>query len=146
MPRSLNFQQIEAFKAVMHTGTATRAAAMLNTTQPSISRRLSEFQDAAGLKLFDLHHGRLRPTREGQLLYQAIQQHFGALQKIESIVAVMRESGTQTLRLGCTPTVAMGLLPEILGEFLQKFPNTHISIQTMRTQQLEDFLHQDLIT
>ena len=145
MPRSLNFQQIEAFKAVMHTGTATRAAAMLNTTQPSISRRLSEFQDAAGLKLFDLHQGRLRPTREGQLLYQAIQQHFGALQKIESIVAVMRESGTQTLRLGCTPTVALGLLPEIIGEFLQKFPNTHISIQTMRTQQLEDFLHQDLI-
>ena len=145
MARNLNFQQIEAFKAVMQTGTTTRAAVMLNTTQPSISRRIAELQNATELTLFDLHHGRLRPTSEGNFLYKAIQQHFAGLQKIESIVAVMRESGTQTLRLGCTPTLGIGLLPGVVGEFLKKYPNTHISIQTMSTEQLEDFLHQDLI-
>ena len=65
MPRSLNFQQIEAFKAVMQLGTTTGAALMLNTTQPSISRRIAELQHQTGLRLFDLHHGRLRPTGEG---------------------------------------------------------------------------------
>jgi DNA-binding transcriptional LysR family regulator len=145
MARNLNFQQIEAFKAVMQTGTTTRAAAMLNTTQPSISRRIAELQSATELTLFDLHQGRLRPTSEGNFLYKAIQQHFAGLQKIESIVAIMRESGTQTLRLGCTPTLGIGLLPEVVGEFLKKYPNTHISIQTMSTHQLEGFLNQDLI-
>ena len=129
----------------MHTGTATRAAAVLNTTQPSISRRIAELQDATELRLFDLHQGRLRPTGEGKFLYKAIQQHFAGLQKIESIVAIMRESGTQTLRLGCTPTLGIGLLPKVISEFLKEYPGTHITIHTTGTQQLEDFLHQDLI-
>lgn len=145
MARNLNFQQIEAFKAVMQMGTASRAALVLNTTQPSISRRIAELQSATELKLFDLHHGRLRPTSEGKLLYKSIQQHFDGLEKIESVVAVMRRSGTRVLRLGCTPTLGIGLLPSIINQFMQKFPNTHVNIQTLSTQRLSDFLHQDMI-
>ena len=145
MPRSLNFQQIEAFKAVMQLGTTTGAALMLNTTQPSISRRIAELQHQTGLRLFDLHHGRLRPTGEGRMLYKTIQDHYNGLQKIESVVAVMRKSGTQTLRLGCTPTLAVGLLPAIVSRFLQDYPETHINIQTMHTSQFSDQLHQGLI-
>ena len=145
MPRSLNFQQIEAFKAVMQLGTTTGAALMLNTTQPSISRRIAELQHQTGLRLFDLHHGRLRPTGERRMLYKTIQDHYNGLQKIESVVAVMRKSGTQTLRLGCTPTLAVGLLPAIVSRFLQDYPETHINIQTMHTSQLSDQLHQGMI-
>jgi len=81
MSRPLNFQQIQAFKAVMETGTTTKAALALNTTQPSISRRLAELRAATGLELFDLYNGRLRPTREGSQLYQAVRKHFDALRK-----------------------------------------------------------------
>lgn len=129
----------------MDAGTTTRAATVLNTTQPSISRRLSELQSASGLKLFDLHHGRLRPTAEGRHLYHSILQHYSGLQKIETLVAVMRESGTQSLRIGCTPSVAAGLLPPVINAFLKQYPNTHISIQTLSTRQLEDYLNQGLI-
>lgn len=145
MPRPLNFQQIEAFRAVMDTGTTTGAATMLNTSQPAISRRLAELRRATQLTLFDLHNGRLRPTTEGRHLYKAILRHFAGLQKIEAIVASIRESGTQTLRLGCTPTLAVGLIPRVIHDFLARFPNTHINIQTMGTPQLADYLHQDLL-
>ena len=145
MTRALNFQQIAAFRAVMQTRTATRAAAMLNTTQPSISRRIAELQSAAGLRLFDLHHGRLRPTREGELLYQTVRKHFGGLEKIEAVAATLRKSGTGMLRLGCTPTLAMGLLPPVINGFLRRFPHTSINIQTLGTPRLADYLHQDLL-
>jgi DNA-binding transcriptional LysR family regulator len=144
MTRPLNFQQIAAFKAVMQMGTATRAALMLNTTQPSISRRIAELQSATGLKLFELHHGRLRPTGEGRLLYKTVQKHFDGLQKIESVVSIMRKSGTGSLRIGCTPTLGLGLLPSVISQFLQRFPNTYINIQTLGTLQLADSLHQGL--
>ncbi|HEU0229181.1 MAG TPA: LysR substrate-binding domain-containing protein [Burkholderiaceae bacterium] len=145
MSRSLNFQQIQAFRAVMQMGTTTRAAAMLNTTQPSISRRIAELQAAAELKLFDLHHGRLRPTSEGKLLYKTIQKHFDGLEKIESVVAIMRKSGSGVLRVGCTPTLAIGLLPQVINKFLSQYPRTYITIQTLSTLQLADYLHQDLV-
>lgn len=44
MGRPLNFQQIQVFKTVMETGTTTKAAIALNTTQPSISRKLADLQ------------------------------------------------------------------------------------------------------
>lgn len=145
MSRTLNFQQIEAFKAVMQLGTTSRAALMLNTTQPSISRRIAELQRVTGLRLFDLHHGRLRPTGEGKQLYKSIMQHYEGLQKIETVVAIMRKSGTHSLRIGCTPTLAIGLLPPIVSRFLREFPETHINMQTLATPQLADQLHQGLI-
>lgn len=145
MARNLTFSQLEAFKAVMDAGTTTRAAAVLNTTQPSVSRRVAELQSATGLKLFDLHNGRLRPTAEGRHLYRSVQQHYAGLQKIEALVSVMRASGTESLRIGCTPTIGVGLLPQVVKAFLGRFPKTHISIQTLSTRQLEDYLNQGLI-
>jgi DNA-binding transcriptional LysR family regulator len=67
----LNFRQIEAFRAVMLTGTTIAAANMLNTTQPSISRALGQMQAAAKLKLFELDRSRLRPTPEAVKLFEA---------------------------------------------------------------------------
>jgi DNA-binding transcriptional LysR family regulator len=117
---------------------------MLNTTQPSISRRLTELQSFSGLQLFEMHHGRLRPTSEGKLLYKTVQKHFDGLEQIESVVSILRKSGTGTLRIGCTPTLGTGLLPAVIRTFLVRFPNTHLSVQAFSTPQLIDLLRQDL--
>jgi len=37
-PDNLNFRQIEAFKAVIDNGTVSRAALMLNISQPSMKQ------------------------------------------------------------------------------------------------------------
>ena len=145
MTRPLNFQQIQAFKAVMESGTTTRAAQMLNTTQPSISRRLAELRHATGLDLFDLHHGRLRPTREGQNLYRSVRQHFEGLEQIETAVRVIRKSGTGVLRIGSTPTLAAGLLPRVIAPFMQQHPGIYINLQTHGTPQLKEYLSQGLL-
>ncbi|TEA78310.1 LysR family transcriptional regulator [Allopusillimonas ginsengisoli] len=145
MPRPLNFQQIQAFKTVMETGTTTKAALALNTTQPSISRRLSELQSATGLQLFDLYNGRLRPTREGSQLYQSVRKHFDGLEKIESAVQILRKSGTGVLRIGSTPTLAAGLLPDIIARFMHQHPGVYVNLQTLGTPQLTEYLRQDLL-
>lgn len=144
MARRLNFQQIEAFQAVMQRGTTTAAALLLNTTQPSVSRRLAQLQHATGLKLFELHRGRLRPTSEGRQLHRSIEQHFAGLRKIESVAAILRMSGTGVLRVGCTPTLGIGLLPTVIERFRQRFPGAHIDLRTHGTPQLVDLLRQDL--
>jgi len=144
MARPPRTREIEAFAAVMQTGTTTAAAFALNTTQPSISRRLAELQNATGLKLFELTRGRLRPTAEGRLLYKTVQQHFAGLRRIEATAAILRRSGMGALRVGCTPTLGIGLLPPVLGRLVQRFPGTHIDVQTLGTPQLAEHLRRDL--
>lgn len=142
MPRTLNFRQIEAFRAVMQTGTTTAAADMLHTTQPSVSRLLAQMQNATGLKLFDIQKGRLRPTHEARQLFETVQCHFLGLARIEQDIAVLRKLGTGTLRLGCTPALGLSVLPLAIHAFTRQFPEVHVDLQTLSAHQLrEGLLH-----
>jgi DNA-binding transcriptional LysR family regulator len=138
--RSLNFRQIEAFRALMTTGTTTASAKMLNTTQPSISRLLSQIQSTTGLRLFELSHGRLNPTPEANKLYEAVQQHFVGIEKIEQTIALIRRSGTGFLRIGATPVLGMGVLPRIIPEFRRQYEGVDISLHTIPSRQLREGL------
>jgi len=138
--RSLNFHQIEAFRALMTTGTTTASAKMLNTTQPSISRLLSQIQSTSGLRLFELSHGRLNPTPEANKLYEAVQRHFLGIEKIEQTIALIRRSGTGFLRIGATPVLGMGLLPRIIPQFRRQYEGVDLSLHTIGSRQLKDGL------
>jgi len=145
MARPPSFREIEAFAAVMQAGTATGAALMLSTTQPSISRRLAELQNATDLRLFELTHGRLRPTAEGRLLYGAVRRHLLGLEKIAAVAALLRKAGAGTLRIGCTPTLGVGLLPALIDRCLSRFPDARFDVRTLGTPQLAEHLRQELV-
>lgn len=141
MPRPLNPREIETFRAVLQTGTTTAAAQLLHTTQPSVSRLLAQMQAAAGLKLFDIHKGRLRPTPEAMELYATVQQHFLGRERIERQLAVLRQSGAGGLRIGCTPALGLSVLPPVVQRFAQRHPGVHLSLQTLGTLALREGLH-----
>lgn len=130
MTRPLNFRQIEAFRAVMQAGTTTAAATLLHTTQPSVSRLLSQMGAASGLKLFESERGRLKPTREAKDLFEVVERNFLGLDRIEQRVAVLRRAGAGTLRVGCTPALALSLMPSVVAAFCRKHPEVHVSLQT----------------
>jgi len=110
----------------------------MHTTQPSISRLLSQMQAAAGVKLFGMHKGRLRPTREAMELYSTVQQHFLGRERIERELAVLRQSGAGSLRVGCTPALALSVIPPVIGGYLKHYPGAHLSIQTLGGNELRD--------
>jgi DNA-binding transcriptional LysR family regulator len=49
----MNLALIEAFSAVMKTGSTTRAAALLQISQPAVSRSVRRLGDMTKLKLFE---------------------------------------------------------------------------------------------
>lgn len=138
MVRRLQYREIEAFQAVIQTGTTTAAAQLMHTTQPSISRLLAQMQAAAGVKLFAMYRGRLRPTQEAMELYSTVQQQFVGLERIERELAVLRQSGAGSLRIGCTPALALSVIPPVIGEYLKHYPGAHLIIQTHGGNELRD--------
>lgn len=142
MPRPLTFREIEAFRAVMLTGTTTGAAVMLHTTQPSVSRLLGQMQAAADLKLFDVQKGRLRPTPEAWRLLETVQHHFHGLERIEQDLAALRKAGTGVLRLGCTPSLGLGVMPALVSRFTRAYADIPVNLQTLGSHQLAEGLMQ----
>lgn len=49
----LTHRHVEVFRAVMASGHVTRAAEMLHTSQPTVSRELARLEQVLGLPLFD---------------------------------------------------------------------------------------------
>lgn len=140
MARPLSFQQIQAFRAVVLSGTTVAAARMLNTTQPSISRLIAQAQTSAGLKLFVNDRGRLQLTREGRHLFETVQQHFLGLEKIEKTVAALRVSGAGVFRIACTPALAQSILPPAMRRFAKRNPNVHYNVATLGSMDIQEGL------
>lgn len=124
----------------MLTGTTIAAANMLNTTQPSISRSIAQIQAAAKLKLFELDRGRLRPTPEAVVLFEAVQRNFLGLETIEETVAHLRRSGIGRLRVACTPALGMSIMPGIIAKFKARQPDVHITFRTISSYDIREGL------
>ena len=58
----MRLRQIEVFHAVYTSGSVTKAAAVLNVSQPSVSKVLAHAEQQLGYALFDRVRGKLVPT------------------------------------------------------------------------------------
>jgi DNA-binding transcriptional LysR family regulator len=74
MRNSPNLRHIEAFRAVMLTGTVMAAASLMNLTQPAVSRTIALLEIQLGFKLFERRGRRLFPTTEAQTLYREVEK------------------------------------------------------------------------
>lgn len=128
--RALNFRQVEAFRAVMLSGSMTHAADMLNTSQPAISRLIAQLERATRIKLFDRSGQRLQPTQEARAFYREVDRLFGALTSLSGAARTIRTFGTGHIRIASLPSLGLGFLPRVIKRFRTAHPNVNISLQT----------------
>ncbi|KZL09110.1 HTH-type transcriptional activator CmpR [Pseudovibrio axinellae] len=106
--------QLDAFSAVMEVGTTSGAADALNTSQPSISRALQQFEAATGLVLFERNGNRLRPTSEAYELNTVVSECYIRIERIQTAAEDLRAQKEGILRIGYTPDIALGFLAKIV--------------------------------
>ena len=126
----MDFRQIEAFRTVMLTRSMTVAAAQLHTSQPNISRVISRLQKDTGLKLFQRIGLRLVPTPEAEALLREVERAYVGLQTIGEAAANIRTMGAGGLRIGTSPALAIGLIPQAMQHFRQRHPDVRVTVHT----------------
>jgi DNA-binding transcriptional LysR family regulator len=126
----MNFKQIEAFRAVMLSGSMTAAAESLHTSQPNISRLIAQLERSSGFRLFERVGGRLLPTDEGASLFADVQRAFIGLQSLEKSAQNIRRGGTGRLRIAAVPSLSLTFLPKVIQRFRRENPDVTISINT----------------
>ena len=126
----MNFKQIEAFRTVMLSGSMTVAATQLHTSQPNISRVISQLERESGFKLFTRIAGRLTPTVEAEALFRDVERAFVGLDSLQASARSIRESGVGTLRVGTVPSIAMTVMPLAIARFRERHPDVPIAVHT----------------
>jgi DNA-binding transcriptional LysR family regulator len=112
----------------MSFGTVTQAAAHLRVTQPAVSRMLANLESELGLKLFERAHGRLLPTEECEQFYREVERLLAGVNDMSTIARDIRERRGGHLRIVAMQSVATGLLPIVLGDFVKEHPSLRVSL------------------
>jgi DNA-binding transcriptional LysR family regulator len=137
---TLNFRQLEAFHAVMISGSASRAAELLQVSQPAISRALAELEAEIGFALFDRVRGRLVPTPEGQLFFADVGANFAGLDRLRSSAARIRDFGSGTLRVASLAALGSTLVPRAIRKFRDAHPGVAITLQVASSAAVRDLV------
>ncbi len=110
-------RMVEAFRAVMQSGSVTRAAGMLNISQPSVSRLLADLETGLGLRLFDRRGTRLTATTDGIELYDEVERSFLGLARVLDTAEQIRARHSGMLPVATIPALGNTLLPAVLRDF-----------------------------
>lgn len=136
----MNLKQMEAFRAVMLTGSVSQAAKQLYRTQPAVSMMLSSLEEDIGFQLFERRKKRLYPTPEANYLYNEVAAIFSRIQDLSQTVQDIQNKQYGFLRIGCMPGPSNFFIPEILADYLEEHPNVQASLQTRTSDSVVEWI------
>ncbi|WP_298957592.1 LysR family transcriptional regulator [uncultured Methylobacterium sp.] len=119
-------RHIEVFRAVMRSGTLTRAAGLLNVSQPALSQSLLQAEDELGFKLFERVKGRLVPTPEAEELFPEAERLFGDLENLRRMAQDLRQGRRGLVRLATSAPPALSVVPAALDAFRRAHPEVRL--------------------
>jgi DNA-binding transcriptional LysR family regulator len=128
--RRLTFRHIEAFRAVIASGSMTEAARRLHTSQPQVSRLIAQLEAITALPLFDRSGGRVLPSLDGTRFHAEVERAFVGLSSLETAAARIRAFGAERLRVAAMPRLAGGLLARAVARFRSEHPDVIVAIHS----------------
>jgi DNA-binding transcriptional LysR family regulator len=129
----MELHQLDYLRAVVRTGSVTRAAEAVRVAQPSVSKQIKLLEREVGVPLFHRVGRRVEPTEAAVLLAACAERIFDDLAATVDELAHLASSRSGTLRLCATETVVDFLLPPALTELRRQRPGVHVSVEMLGT-------------
>lgn len=141
----MEIRTLRYFLAVAREENMTRAAEMLNVTQPTLSKQLKSLEDELGKKLFTRHSFSIRLTDEGILLRNRAEDLVGMADKIEQEFISLDDITGGDLYLGLAESCQIKYLASAIRDFKQDYPDLRYHITSGDTEQIADKLDKGLL-
>lgn len=140
MSQPLDSRQLRAFTILARTGSFTQAARELHLSQSAVSHSMKALQGEVGCRLFDMMGKKAVLTQAGEQLLERAARILAEMSEARAELGRLGKWGQSRLRLGASTTACQHLLPGVLREFKESFPNCAISIEPGDTPEMIDAL------
>lgn len=118
----------------------TKAAQNLYISQPSLSARIKKIEEIVGEPLFDRSTTPLQLTEVGKVYIEAAEEITQIEQRVENYINDLAGLKTGNLAVGASTLFAAYVVPSLITQFNQKFPDVHIQLIEGNTAELEEML------
>ncbi len=123
MRKSITWDDWKLVEAIADHGTTARAADALGLNQSTVFRRISQFEDDLGVRLFTRDKTGFRLTLHGERVLPDIRQLAATAHDLERKVSGLDETLSGEVRLSVNSTVVRYVLADVLTRFRRAYPN-----------------------
>jgi len=132
----LDSRHLRAFVTLARTGSFTQTARELHLTQSGISHAMKALESDVGCRLLDRLGKKFVLTQAGEQLLHHAENVMREMESARESLARLGKWGRGRLRLGATTTACQHIIPAVLREFKESFPEHAIAIEPGDTPQL----------
>jgi DNA-binding transcriptional LysR family regulator len=136
----MKLQDLHVLMTVVQAGSMGKAAQILNTTQPNVSRSIGELEQALGVRLLDRHRQGIEPTEYGRALLDCGAAVFDDLRQGVKNIAFLADPTAGELRIGTTTFLAASFVSALVDRLSRRYPRIVFHLVTGYTETL----HQEL--
>src|SRR5215207_1668085 len=118
----IKLQDLHVLMCVVQAGSMGKAAQLLNSTQPNVSRSISELEHALGVRLLDRHRQGVEPTEYGRALLDCGLAVFDDLRQGVKNIEFLADPTAGEVRIGCSPLLAGSFVSAIIDRISRRYP------------------------
>ena len=128
-PARVDFVTLRLFCAVAQAGSVTRGAEACSLAVSAASRRLSDFENASGTRLFDRTSRGVQLTPAGHLAMQHALRLFQGFEQFSSEIRDYTKGIRGHVRLWANMSALTEFLPGCLFTFMAEYPDIHVELE-----------------
>ena len=129
----ITLRMIEAFRAVFINGSISEAATFMRISQPAVSRLIKNLEAEIGFQLFDRRRGRVYANDDALVFFEEVDRSYIGLDRLERAAQQIHKRETGGIKIACMPAVGFGIMPQVIAQFQQRYPNLEIDIQVVQS-------------
>lgn len=124
----MELRHLRYFLMIAREGIISGAATALHVSQPSLSRQMQELERDLGVRLFERGSRRVTLTEPGMRLRRRAEEIVDLVGRTEDEFRLTADTLAGEVRVGGGETPAMGLLADVMAEFVDAFPLVRFSL------------------
>ncbi|SDT21120.1 DNA-binding transcriptional regulator, LysR family [Paenibacillaceae bacterium GAS479] len=138
-------EDLQLFAAIVEQSSMNKASALLNLSQPALSRKIAKLESELGAPLFRRVGRRLELTRIGELTYDYAVQLRQMHRQYLLTLAEFKQSHRFTLTIGASLTTLQTTLPDLIQALTGSHPEIDIKVVTGKTHEIVSLVREKKI-
>lgn len=131
-------RRLQVFHAVAKQMSFTKAAEALFMTQPAVTFQIKQLEEHYNTRLFERGHGKISLTPAGAVALEYADRILALTSELEIRLREMTGRISGPLLIGASATIAEFMLPRVLGEFKERYPEVHAKLFVANSETIED--------
>ena len=138
-------RRLKVFHTVARLLSFTKAAEELHMTQPAVTFQVRQLEEYFNTRLFDRTHNKVNLTPAGERVSEFAERIFDLYSEMENTVRDLTGEISGALTIGASTTIAEYMLPALLGEFKNQYPDINLRLKVSNSEGIVSMVEHNVI-